>query len=192
VQQLSSRPRPRRLFALRPTGACLVSACLVSACLAASPLRAADPCSDFSADVSRERALFAGEAIADRAGADSASAPLLLPERVYALQLRPISEVTFVAAPGRKAGGEHAYAGLAMLRIETPGIYRIALDAPLWVDVVADGGTLPVKAFQGAQDCNAPHKILEFEFAVARKVVLQFSGEHGSTVRVAILTPRNP
>jgi len=154
---------------------------------AAMPSRAADPCSQFSWDVARERALFAGTATAVLAGTDAASAPRLLAEHLYELQLRPLDQVRFVATPGRQSSGQSAYAGLATLRITAPGRYRIAVDAPFWIDVVADGGLMSVAGFQGAPDCNAPHKILEFEFAVVRELTLQFSGDRGSRVRVGIV-----
>jgi hypothetical protein len=150
------------------------------------PLLAADPCSDFTWNVTAERALFAGSSTSVAAGADSASAPLLVPGKLYALQLQPQSQVTFLAAPGKKFAGDGAYAGLASLRIAVPGPYRIAVDVPFWIDVVADGGLMSAKGFQGASGCNAPHKIVAFDFPVARQVTLQFSGTASSTLRVSI------
>lgn len=41
--------------------------------------------------------------------------------------------------------------------------YRISLDAPLWIDVLANGGALAARDFQGRAGCSAPHKIVEFE-----------------------------
>jgi hypothetical protein len=168
------------------TGVRLCALLAVSSTLMQVPLLAAEACSDFSWNVTRERALFAGPALAVTAGADSGSAPALAPERLYAVQLQPLPQVTFVTAPGKSRAANDGYAGLATLSIATPGAYRIAVDTPLWIDVVADGGLMNVKAFQGASGCNAPHKILEFEFAVARQVVLQFSATTSARIRVSI------
>ena len=45
---------------------------------------------------------------------------------------------------------------------------------------------MSVKDFQGAHDCDAPRKILEFEFRVPRQVVLQFSSATDSDLRISI------
>jgi len=156
----------------------------LSLALMQQPLLAAGACSSFTWDVNDERALFASAASPAAAGVDSASAPLLAPGRLYVLQLQPVSRVKFLAAPGRKAS-EGAYAGLASLQIAAPGAYRISVNGPFWIDVVADGGLMAAKGFQGAPDCDAPHKIVSFDFPVARQVTLQFSGA-ASSVRVSI------
>jgi hypothetical protein len=156
----------------------------LSLALMQQPILAAGACSSFTWDVNDERALFASAASPAAAGVDSASAALLAPGRLYVLQLQPVSRVKFLAAPGRKAS-EGAYAGLASLQIAAPGAYRISVNGPFWIDVVADGGLMAAKGFQGAPDCDAPHKIVSFDFPVARQVTLQFSGA-ASSVRVSI------
>jgi hypothetical protein len=158
--------------------------------LTAPPLPAADPCSSFTWDVSRELALFAGPATALAAGADSGATPSLALDRLYSLTLRPLNEVTFVAAPGKRNGAESGYAGLATLEIKAPGKYRFALDAPAWIDVIADGGAMNTSAHQGASGCAGPRKIVEFEFSVARRVTLQFSGADAATLRLTVTPSR--
>jgi hypothetical protein len=164
----------------------------VGATLEHAPVRAADPCVAFGWDVAHERAVFAQPTASLAAGADSASAPLLLPERLYALQLQPQARVAFVTAPGTKKAADGAYAGLASLQIKMPGTYRVAVDAPLWIDVVADGGLMSAKAFRGAPGGNAPHKIVVFDFSVARQLTLQFSGAASLSVRVSITAEPGP
>jgi hypothetical protein len=167
--------------------AALLTVTLCAASVMPADALAADPaCAGFSWNVSRERALFAGTATSLPAGADSGSAPPLTPGRLYALRLQPAAKVSFVTAPGKRTPIDGGYAGLAALRIPAPGIYRIAVNAPLWIDVVADGGLMSVKDFQGAHDCDAPRKILEFEFRVPRQVMLQFSSATDGEVRIAI------
>jgi len=163
----------------------LVLLCSLISSHAATARAAADPCASFTWDVSRERALFARVPSGRKAGTDSASAPLLTPEHLYRLQLLPVSSVTFVTLPGRSPPALNAFGGLASLEISTPGIYRIAVDAPVWIDVVADGGLMTARQFQGATGCSAPHKIVEFEFPVARELVLQFSGA-ASSIRLSV------
>ena len=169
----------RRCRTLSPA---LLLAMLLSPAIAPA---ADEACQGFSWDVTRERSLFAGKGEAATAGRDSGAAPTLMPATLYALQLKPVGQVHFVATPGRK-GPEDAFAGLAMLQIPTAGLYRISADAPVWIDVVADGGLMVVKDFQGAHDCTAPRKILVFEFPVPRQVTLQVSSATSASVRIGI------
>ena len=158
--------------------------------LTATPGLAADACSGFSWDVSRELSLFAGPATSLAAGADSAAAPALAMDRLYTLALRPLNEVTFVTAPGKRNGAESGYGGLASLDIKTPGKYRFALDAPAWIDVIADGGAMNTSGHQGASGCAGPRKIVEFDFSVSRRVTLQLSGADSPAVRITVTPSR--
>jgi hypothetical protein len=176
-----------RLHRLTSFPAGLLAALLVTAI--ASPVRvhaAEDGCRGFSWDVARERSLFSGSAATVAAGADSGAAPSLDPAHLYALQLKPIAQVSFVTAPGRKSPDAAGYAGLATLRIPAAGLYRISVDASAWIDVVADGGLMGVRDFQGAHDCAAPRKILLFEFPVPRQVVLQISSAASASLRIGV------
>jgi hypothetical protein len=166
--------------------AALIAFFLIGAVPGPPVTAAEDACAGFAWDVTRERALVAGDAAQLPAGTDSSSAPLLAPGRLYALQLRPIDQVHFVTTPGRRNPSDGGYAGVAALKIPAPGTYRIAVDAPFWVDVVADGGLMNVKDFQSAHDCDAPRKILEFEFPMPRQVTLQFSGAAHAGIRLSI------
>ncbi len=140
----------------------------------AKPALADDGCVDFKWDVSKERALFAGPASAVNAGTDAKSAPVIVPNRLYKLRLTPQEQVAFPVPPAKKAA-EGAFAGLATLNISAAGAYRISIDLPVWIDVVASGALLAAKDFEGQRNCSAPHKIVEFALNGARPFVLQFS-----------------
>jgi hypothetical protein len=154
--------------------------------LAVPAALAADPCSDFKWDVHTERSLFESPAHPVVAGLSSSSAVPVTLDRLYQLQLGPQAEVAFAAAPAKKQWSDGAHAGLATFDISVAGSYRVALDAPVWIDVVANGLVVPSKDFQGAHGCNAPHKIVVFDLPVAQHVVLQLSGASSGSVRVAI------
>jgi hypothetical protein len=139
------------------------------------PAFADDGCLDFKWDVSKERALFATAPSALQAGKDSMSAPTVVPNRLYSLQLSAQDQVTYKVSPPAKKSAATGYGGLATLSISAPGVYRIAMDLPSWIDVVADGALLKPTDFQGQRDCSAPHKIVEFELAGTRPFVLQLS-----------------
>jgi hypothetical protein len=169
----------RRLMALRPWA-------LLWLALAATGARADDPCATFAWDVAHERALFATEPTSLAAGTAVASAPSLAPDRLYELRLSLQPEVAFAVAPGRAKQTDGGRAGLAQLTVAVAGLYRISIDRPFWLDVVAGGALVGSKDFQGRPGCSAPHKIVEFTLAAGMPLTLQFSGAASPTLKVAI------
>ena len=151
----------------------------------------ADPCSGFSWNVAHERALFKEVPQKISAGASPADAPAISPGRLYELALVPYPRVRFAATPGRNRSAA-GHAGLATLLLSTAGVYRIALDQPFWVDVIAQGSPIPSRDFQGRAGCHAPHKVVEFALPAATPLTLQFSAGDASTLRVAVLLAPPP
>lgn len=115
----------------------------------------------------------------------------LAPDQPYQLTLSPLSKVTFLAPPSRKGHGEQPYAGLVLVRVDTPGVYRVSLDQPVWVDVVVNGAVVAPQDHQGRPGCNAPHKIVEFSLPGGTPVTLQLSGEV-PTVKVTVSRSPGP
>jgi len=151
---------------------------LVLCCEAAS----ADECAGFKWDVRKEQALFAGPSVVLPAGKDLASAPVVGTDKLYQLQLLPQASVAFALAPGKAIPPDDVYGGLATLKLARPGHhYRVALDLPFWVDVLAT-----VVDFQGQRGCDAPHKIVEFDLDGAKDAVLQLSGAHNPVVHLSV------
>jgi len=164
-------------------------ACLPLAAPAAAPAAPAAAragCTDFVWDVHHERSLFAGPAQSLRAGTAPASAPSIRADHFYALQLSPQPHVQFEAPPGKVMLTDGDYAGLVRFRLAAPGSYRVSLDRPFWIDVVAHGKLLPTEDFQGQRGCRAPHKIVEFMMPAHEELWLQFSGASAAQVHVAI------
>ncbi|HME39014.1 MAG TPA: hypothetical protein VKG63_08635 [Steroidobacteraceae bacterium] len=153
---------------------------------AALPAFADDACVDFKWDVRAERALFAQTPTALAAGQTAASAAAVVPNRPYSLRLLAQDQVAFVAAPGKKLQSPPAYGGLAKLQIAAPGSYRISVDLPLWIDVVAQGALVPASDFQGQHSCSAPHKIVVFDLTGVQPFVLQLSNAASATVLLTI------
>jgi hypothetical protein len=154
---------------------------LVLGC-AALPAVADDACVDFKWDVSKERALFAETPAKVTAGKEPKSAPAVVPNRLYRLGLTRQDTVAFAVHPAKEMASAPAYAGLATLKTPVAGNYRLAVDLPLWIDVVANGALLPPTDFQGQRNCSAPHKIVEFNLAGGQPVVLQFSNAAADSV----------
>jgi hypothetical protein len=147
---------------------------------------AADNCAGFKWDVTREHALFSGPSVALAAGKDTASAPTIGADRLYQFQLVPQGDVSFALAPGKKMLTDGAFAGLATLELKAPGYYRVSVDVPFWIDVVANGKLAATRDFQGQAGCDAPHKIVEFDLSDATHFVLQVSGATKATVRLTV------
>ena len=160
--------------------------------LAARAADAADPCAAFTWDVRHERALFGGTPQALAAGTTAANAPALSPDTLYQLQLSALSQVTLAVPAGRHASSPSAYAGLATLTLAQAGPYRISLDVPIWVDVIAGGNAIRSQDFQGRPGCNAPHKVVTFVLPAATRLTLQFSGDSAKTVKVAVSRSPQP
>ena len=158
---------------------------------AAAPALADEPCVDFKWDVSKERALFAGTPQTLPAGKDVKSAPSVVPNRFYRLQLLNQSQVSFAVTPGKKAVSAPAFAGLASLKISAAGNYRVAVDLPIWIDVAWNGTLVPAQDFEGQHSCSAPHKIVEFDLSAVQPLVLQFSSAARESVLLTV-TPSPP
>jgi hypothetical protein len=164
---------------------CLCCCLVLALGLAASAL-AQDPCAKFSWDIAHEHALFATSAQSLTAGHDVQSAPLLASNRLYELQLGAQSQVSMALPSGKKSIPDGAFAGLAQLRMTQAGTYRVSMDQPAWIDVVADGKMIDSADAQGRAGCAAPHKIVQYSLPAARELVLQFSAAANPRVRLTI------
>jgi hypothetical protein len=158
----------------------------------AVPASADDGCLNFKWDVSQERALFASAPTTLQAGKDPMSVPMVIPNGLYSLQLSAQDQVTYKVTPPAKKSAAPVYGGLAGLKISAPGVYRIAMDLPAWIDVVADGALVKASDFQGQHECSAPHKIVEFELTGTRPLLLQLSnvGKDKILLTVTAAPPR--
>ena len=67
-----------------------------------------------------------------------------------------------------------------------PGSYRIAVDGPMWIDVIDSGKLAVATDFQGQQTCDGPHKIVEFDLTGAKRFALQLSGSAKQTIRLTV------
>jgi hypothetical protein len=152
---------------------------------------AADPCAGVKWNVGREHALFGGPAISVTAGKDAASAPAIANARLYEITLALQDQVMFALPPGKRKLTDGASAGLATFKVDAPGTYRVSVDVPLWIDVIAGGSLVTTKDFQGLPGCDSPHKIVEFELPAGRSLLLQLSGSSKRVVHLTI-TPSLP
>jgi hypothetical protein len=149
----------------------------------------ADPCNGYKWDVSAERALFAAPARPITAGKDRATATPMVAQQLFAVTLRPLSEVSFPVAPAR-APPTGSFAGLVALSIPAPGKYRIAADVPLWIDVAGGGVLAPVLDYEGNHDCSAPRKVVVFDLQGRTDWMLEVSAADRAVVRLTVTPAR--
>ena len=161
----------------------LIAVMLVAVAL---PACADDACKGFKWDVSKERALYSARAVLRAAGKDATSAAVVTPNRLYRLRLNAQDEVALGESGTQKLSMGRAYAGMATLEIDAPGRYRVSVDTPLWIDVLAHGKLVPVTDFAGSHDCNAPRKIVEFELAARESFLVQVSGSDRISIRLTV------
>jgi len=164
--------------------------CLAVAALLQMPqAHADDACAGFKWDVKHEHALFVHEGHVANAGKDDASAPTLDVDKLYLLTLVPQKTVKFAAPPSKKMLADGASAGLVHFRVAKPGQYRVSVDVPFWIDVIADGKAIASTDFSGAQGCTMPRKIVLYDLPATQKTLtVQFSGATEDKVHVT-LTP---
>jgi hypothetical protein len=146
---------------------------------------AEDPCTGFKWDIAHERALFAGGAQAVTAVREAGSATELAAERLYGISLLPQASVALRVPAGPKSNFDGAFAGFARLDIAAPGVYRVSLDQPGWIDLVGAQGVIPSSDFSGQRGCSTPHKVVQFRLPAGR-VLLQLTGIGNSQVRLTL------
>lgn len=149
---------------------------------------AADPCARYQWDISRERTLFAAAPTPVAAAKEVGSSPsTIATDRAYRVQLAPAAQVVFAAAPGKASPAGGSYAGMLAFKVPVAGNYRVAVDMPMWLDVVADTHLVPAADYEGQHDCAAPRKIVQFSLEANKLLILQMSGVSEASARVTIV-----
>lgn len=157
-------------------------------CVLTMPCHAADAadCSTFTWDMSKELALFAGTGKPLAVGSTATAAPEVAVDTLYAVDLHPLADVAFVHALGKSAPAEAGSGGLLKLRVAAAGRYRITLDAPLWIDVVAGNELVASNGFQGRQPCHLIHKSVEWSLPADVELIVQLAGPSHADAKLAV------
>lgn len=92
-----------------------------------------------------------------------------------------------VAYPVRpaKPGGTVSYGGLLRFSVAEEGVYRVALGAAPWVDVVKDGVALPSVAHGHGPECSGIRKMVDYQLTQG-DYVLQIAANGTETVTVMV------
>jgi hypothetical protein len=154
----------------------------------ASPCFAAEAadCSTFTWNMSHELTLFAGAAKPLSSGVNAGAAPQLVLDTVYNVDLHPLSDVTFPHPLGKAAPPEGGSGGVLKLHVHNACLYRITLDAPLWIDIVAGTELVTANGFQGRQPCTLIHKSVEWSLPADVDLIVQLAGPTRAQAKLAL------
>lgn len=159
---------------------------VAAALLAGSTALAADPCSRYKWDVSREVKLYTTAPTLLAAGRDLEQAPAITVNTYYALTLLPQAQVRYVVPPSKRMLADGAFGGLLRFRVPQAGAYRVAIDAGFWLDVVDGTQSLATLDFNGVRECVGPRKIVVFEMPANTNLTLQLAAATSSAVHVTV------
>jgi len=104
------------------------------------------------------------------------------------LELQPFASAGLPKAPERAPKSAQAFAGhFALAAPAKPGVYKVTISSPGWIDVIDGGSYLHPKAFTDATDCEGARKSVKFDLP-SRPLALQFSGVKGDRISVIVST----
>ena len=176
----------------RPIRATAVALSIAFLAAPAAATDSAADCADFQWDMSRELALYRAEATPIKAGDDAARAPTVEAERLYAVDLMPQAAVSFAQPPGGHHSVDAPSAGLLVLRVERGGHYRISVDGPAWIDVIAGTTAITATGFNGHAHCSLIHKSVDLELPARARLIVQISQSPTGRARLAITPAPEP
>ena len=102
------------------------------------------------------------------------------------LELQPLTSAGLPKAPERAPKLAQAFAGhFALAAPAKPGVYKITISSPGWIDVLDGGDYLHPKAFTGAVGCEGARKSVKFDLP-SRPLALQFSGVEDNRISVIV------
>ncbi|WP_420384132.1 hypothetical protein [Novosphingobium sp.] len=102
------------------------------------------------------------EAIKAAATADDLEMANLLPGQAVKVRFAQTPAVTYPLRPA-KPGGSVSYGGLLRLTVAAKGSYRVALDAPAWIDLVGESNAAVDSFAHGhGPACTTVRKMVDF------------------------------
>jgi hypothetical protein len=102
------------------------------------------------------------------------------------LELQPLTSAGLPKAPERAPKSAQAFAGhFALAAPAKPGVYKITISSPGWIDVIDGKSYLHPKAFTGAVGCEGARKSVKFDLPL-RPLALQFSDVKDDRISVIV------
>ncbi|WP_155847405.1 hypothetical protein [Asticcacaulis sp. AC402] len=101
----------------------------------------------------------------------------------YIVQLKPVRETAYDPAP--KTVKPDTFGGLLMLTVKAAGDYTVALDSPVWVDVIRDGQAVESITHGHGPDCTSLRKKVVFLLTPGTFTV-QLANARDATVKIEV------
>ena len=102
------------------------------------------------------------------------------------LELQPLASAGLPKAPERAPKSAQAFAGHFVLAAPAkPGVYKVTISLPGWIDLIDGENYLHPVAFTGATGCEGARKSVKFDLP-ARPLALQFSGVESDRISVIV------
>jgi hypothetical protein len=102
------------------------------------------------------------------------------------LELQPLAGAGLPKPPERAPKSAQAFAGHFTLAAPSkPGVYKITISSPGWIDVLDGANYLRPKAFTGATACEGARKSVKFDLP-SEPLGLQFSGVENDRISVIV------
>ena len=102
------------------------------------------------------------------------------------LELQPLANAGLPKAPERASKSAQAFAGHFILATPAkPGVYKLTISSPGWIDVLDGEDYLHPKAFSGPTGCEGARKSVKFDLP-SRALAVQFSGVEGDRISVIV------
>ena len=171
-------------------GAIIGAAAALLAAIGSVPAQAAEDlsasCQSPGWDMGSEISAFKSTAENVVSGSAVGALPPLESGVLYVLKLRRQTEVSFLQVSSKKSLVQSPLGGMASFSVDKPGVYRITVDSPLWIDVVGPAGTIAPSSFMGWHDCRLFRKSVEYALPGPETYVLQVSEATPELVRIVI------
>ena len=166
------------------------AAAVLLAAIGPRPTQAAEDlsasCQSPGWDMGGEISAFKSTAENVASGSAVGALPPLESGVLYVLKLRRQTEVAYLQVSNKKSLVQSPLGGMTSFAVDKPGLYRITVDSPLWIDVVGPAGTIAPSAFMGWHDCRLFRKSVEYTLPGPETYVLQLSEATPELVRVVI------
>jgi len=102
------------------------------------------------------------------------------------LELQPLSAAGLAKPPERAPRAAQSYAGhFTLAGPARPGVYRVTISAPAWIDVLDADAYLHPKGFSGVTGCEGARKSVKFNLPT-RPLALQVSGVEADRISVIV------
>jgi hypothetical protein len=113
---------------------------------------------------------------------------LILLEKPIIVPLQPTINIRFSKPPERTPDTE-SFSNSVKISLKHPGVYQLAAEKPVWLDVVAPEGIEPSLSHQHGPTCSSIRKIVEYKLAAGSHII-QISGSKTASIKIMMVRIR--